>query len=308
MEIIPFHAPVFGEEVEIVKKSINKIALIDADRYKHVVTYRIWQKIMTEGEVHTRSLVIDTIDDYLQHDIFNQFEAKAYVFCFSTPSGKVFRNAIAQEKKYKGNRKGDDPHFYNDKYDDMAFVYEYISGRYKTLFHEDLEADDILSMLQREETFIFSHDKDLKQVPGWHWDMDKYDLYYIKEEVAFQNLMYQILKGDSTDNFGGLKGFGPKALESFKEKMNVNVTNAEHLFHAVLKLYTDKHGIMHGFDTFVEMWTLASMRLNRGDYNKDKYATSFHYIETLVKELYYGKTDAQSNGDDANSKTLSKTD
>lgn len=292
-QIVPFIAPVDDSQtIDISRKDIDKVALIDADRYKHVVTYRVWQKLMNEGEKHTESLLNEVIDYYLSADIFNRFSAKAYIFCFSAPSSKVFRNAIAQEKKYKGHRKGDDPHYYPQKYEDMAYVYEYISSRYSTLFFDDLEADDIISMLQCENTFVFSHDKDLKQVSGLHWDMENYELINITPEDGFRNLIHQILLGDPTDNFGGLKGFGKKALDKFKADMQVNSMGAEDLVHRVMKLYTDKHGIVKGFDTFVEMWTLASMKINRGEYLKEKYALAFLTLESLSKSDTDDSTDA----------------
>ncbi len=286
MEIIPFTAPLVRyEEIDLNKKKIDKIALIDADRYKHVVCYRVYQKLMDEGVPHDAQLLNDTIDNYLSVDIFNRFDADAYIFCFSAPSASVFRHAIAQEKKYKGNREGlKDPYFYSEKYDDLAYVYEYINSRYTTLFFDDLEADDILSMLQNEGTFIFSHDKDLKQVPGWHWDMDMYKLIFISEEQAFTNLVGQLLLGDPTDNIGGLKGFGIKALENFNKMMNVEKMKAEHMIYHVMKLYTNKHGILKGFDTFVEMWNLVSLKIDRGEHLRDKYAVAFHTIEALSKK------------------------
>lgn len=298
--IVPFTAPIDdGVTIDLNKKTIDKIALIDADRYKHVVAYRMWQKLMDEGHDHSHSLVNEVIDDYLSNDIFNRFEAKAYIFCFSAPSSKVFRNHIAQVKKYKGTRKSSDKYFYTNKYDDMAYVFDYIASRYTTLYYDDLEADDLLSLLQREETFIFSHDKDLKQVPGWHWDMNSYQLYRIDEDDAFKNLMYQILTGDATDNITGLQGFGKVALEQFKIRMKD--ASPEALFHSVLKEYTNKYGLMYGFDTFVEMWTLISMRMNRGEYCKDSYNQAFYTIETLCKKLFDDNADAKSNGDDENS-------
>lgn len=282
MERVKFTAPVNNYDmIDLSRKEIDKVALIDADRYKYVVTYRVWQKLMDEGEPHNTAMVNGIIDQYLSTDIFNCFDARAYVFCFSAPSANVFRQVLAQEKKYKGTRIKDDPHFYTNKYEDMAYVYEYIKERYHTLFFGDLEADDIISMLQREETFVFSHDKDLKQVPGWHWDMNKYELVKISEEDAFRNLIDQLLLGDKVDNFNGLKGFGDKALEKFKADVSGPSIRAEHLVYHVMKLYTDRYGILKGFDTFVEMWGLASLRLDRGEYNRDKYATAFYLINKL---------------------------
>jgi hypothetical protein len=193
----------------------------------------------------------------------------------------VFRNGVAQCKKYKGTRADKvDPYDYEGKWTDMASVVSFIAKRYPILVYDDLEADDLLSMLQDgEKTFIFSHDKDLKQVVGYHYQMDIGQLTYTDDEEGFEILIHQILLGDTTDCIPGLKGFGPSALNKFKVMMNG--AGGLPLFIGAVKQYTDKYGILHGIDTFIEMWNLVSMKLNRGDYLKEKYASAFILMESL---------------------------
>ena len=285
MEIIQFRAPVVsGDFQDIVKKNFpNKVALIDADRYKHLVAFRMYGKMMEEGLDHSVELLNEIIESYLSRDIFNNFSCKAYVFCFSAPSKGVFRHSIAQNKRYKGNREGKkDPNYYPDKHNDMAYVYKYINERYHTLLFDDLEADDLLSMLQREEdTFIFSHDKDLKQVEGFHFDMSNNLLTYTTAEVGLKLLFEQILTGDTTDNIVGLAGFGLKGLINFQIE-HPDIT-PEAMFYLVVKKYIDKFGVLNGVDTFVEMWSLLSMKINRGDYFKEKYTQAYSLIDEILK-------------------------
>lgn len=267
-----------------VKKDFSsKVALIDADRYKHLAVYRAFQQI-EDGTPHSKKMIEEIVDDYLYNDIFSKFDAKAFVFCFSAPSKQVFRNWVTQEKQYKGTRgKGADLYDYPQKWDDMAYVYEYILNNHSTLIYSDLEADDLLSMLQHPtHTFIFSHDKDLKQVVGFHYDMQQQLLMYTDEKEGFELLITQILTGDTTDNIPGLKGFGPKALEKFREEV-FHYSDAEMVTAAIGK-YTEKYGMLHGMDMFSEMWQLVSMRLNRGDYTREKYGKAFLLIESLLKD------------------------
>lgn len=267
----------------IKKNFSDKIALIDADRYKHLAVYRAFQRI-NDGEPHSRKMIEEIVDDYLYNDIFSKFSAKAYVFCFSAPSKQIFRNAVAQEKKYKGKRADKvDLYDYPQKWDDMAHAYEYIYQNHSTLIFSDLEADDLLSMLQHPtDTFIFSHDKDLKQVVGFHYDMQQQLLMYTDEKEGFELLATQILTGDTVDNIPGLKGFGEKALEKFREE--TFHYDDEQLIIATIKKFTDKLGMLHGMDTFSEMWQLVSMRLNRGNYAKEKYQKAFLLIEGLLSD------------------------
>ena len=283
IQITPMRAAVYDRE--ITKETTNKIALIDADRYKHLVAYRMYKKINDEGFVRSKELLNEIIEDYLLRDIFSCFSAKAYVFCFSAPSKKVFRNAITQEKKYKGSREGKvDNYFYDGKFEDMAYVFEYIKLRYQTLFFDDLEADDILSFLQNKHTFIFSHDKDLIQVPGTHWDIENYKFIEITEVQGTTTLVLQVLLGDSIDSIPGLKGFGKKAQDTFIEKvLDENMSVAQILFYA-MTLYTNKLGVKVGFDTFVEMWSLVSLKIDRGDYFKEKYAKAYITINSLIEK------------------------
>lgn len=266
-----------------IKRYFNKVALIDADRYKHVVVYRVYQRLQ-EGAEHSPALVDEVISQYLANDIFEKFDARGYIFCFSAPSKNVFRNFIAQEKEYKGNRKNQaDLYDYEQKWSDMAYVYEYVKNRYTAVIAEDLEADDLLSMMQRgEDTFIFSHDKDLKQVVGYHYDMDINQLLYTDEEDSIRILAHQILTGDTTDHIPGLSGFGAKAGEKFL--MECADKNQDEVIKCCLEKFIEKLGPLHGTDTFVEMWNLVSMKLNRGAYLRDRYVKAFATIDALLTE------------------------
>ena len=277
----------YEEEVNLLDKpKTNKIALIDADRYKHVVTYRMWKKIVDEGVLHSKKLVDSVIQDYLDRDIFNCFEAKSYVFCFSAPTGKVFRSYIAKSKLYKGNRKNkQDNHFYPEKYDDMNYIYDYFNKRYVTLLHDDIEADDLLSLLQNDNTFLFTHDGDLKQVPGTHWDLKENCFYEINKEDAFKELMFQILKGAGKDNIPGLKGFGESALSNFKKTIQSQKMSSEAVMFSTQKFFINKYGTIKGIDLFNEQYMLCSTLKPYGDWLKEKYNSSFYTIQQFAKIL-----------------------
>lgn len=253
------------------------VCLIDADRYKHVVTYRVSQEVLS-GTPHSKELVEKYIKEYLEDDIFKKFSAKGYIFCFSAPSKKVFRNHLAQIKKYKGNRDGKvDKNYYPEKFQDMAYVYTYIQARYPVLFDDYLEADDILSFLQDNNTFVFSHDKDLRQVVGYHYNMKFNSLTYTTEDDAVKMIIEQMYTGDTVDNISGLAGIGSKTAGKLMEDKN-----SMRLVFECLQKYIDKHSFMEGVDTFVEMWGLLSMKMNRGDYFKVKYASFFNLRDSII--------------------------
>ena len=175
-----------------VKKHFEKIALIDADKMKHLVAYDVACDLKNNMTRCPNRLSM-FIEERLA-GIFNSFSARGYIFCFSGKSSNTFRSHIAVEKEYKGSRK-EDPTFYEGKIEDMAETVRVVMNAHPTLIFNDLEADDILCFLQTPDTFIYSNDKDLKQIPGTHFDFDKKDLVEISEEQAFRNLCYQMIVG-----------------------------------------------------------------------------------------------------------------
>lgn len=258
--------------VDLEKKHFDLIALIDADILKHLVTYDIHKDLMMNIQ-RSDSQRIQYIEDRLQ-SIFSSFSAKGYIFCFSGKSYSTFRHSIGMEREYKGSRT--DPNFYKGKIEDMSFVVSYISNQYPTLVFSDLEADDVISMLQNDNTFVYSNDKDLLQIPGFHFDLEKWDVYHMSEEKAFYNLVTQVIKGDSTDSIPGLKGYGDKKskelIESKPLKQGINL---------VLREYQLKHGLTEGTDMFCEMWMLVKLRSNRGTYFKEKYKRAFELLNAM---------------------------
>ena len=98
-EMIP---PMFGEEESIEVLKTNRIALIDADKIKHLVTYDIGKSI-ENNDIYGKSL-----EEFAQErldNIFNWIDALGYVFCFSGKSFNTFRYHNAITKEYKGSRK-----------------------------------------------------------------------------------------------------------------------------------------------------------------------------------------------------------
>jgi DNA polymerase-1 len=85
-----------------------------------------------------------------------------------------------------------------------------------------IEADDTLGILATveqvkglrlppvEERVIASIDKDLKTIPGWHYNWRKHDLGVVEqtEEEADREHMLHTLIGDRTDGYPGAPGIG----------------------------------------------------------------------------------------------------
>lgn len=140
----------------------------------------------------------------LTHDLEEQANAEEVIFALS--DRKNWRRNIF--KDYKANRKDmRKPLAYHD-------LTEYVEQHYPTLKFKGIEADDIMGIYADREGFaIWSLDKDLKQCPGRHLVDD--EIVYITKEEGDRFHLYQTLIGDTTDNYPGCPGVGPKGATDF---------------------------------------------------------------------------------------------
>ena len=133
-----------------------------------------------------------------------RFGRKAELRVFLTGSGN-FRDRIATIRPYKGNRTADKPVH-------MAAIRDYMVRQWGAQVIWGYEADDEVSILQTElgdDCVVCGIDKDLLQVPGWHYVPEK----GFKKVSASEGLLRfyaQVLSGDTTDNVPGCYKVGRK--------------------------------------------------------------------------------------------------
>lgn len=127
------------------------------------------------------------------------------ILCFTSKSG--FRRDIYPD--YKSGRKDRKPPGY-------GFLKADILNEESAVQHDQIEADDVLSILARElarelgpaSYVVYSGDKDLAQVPGVHIYRDR-EAFMVSDEDAERNTWRQALTGDTTDGVPGCPGIGP---------------------------------------------------------------------------------------------------
>jgi DNA polymerase-1 len=136
------------------------------------------------------------------------------VFVALTPTGDPsnFRRAILPT--YKENRKEVQRPIILEEMKD------HLRTAWAAKLKPTLEADDILGIvatnpkLHAGEKVIVSMDKDLKTIPGLHWNPDKDDdIRKVSLEAADRFHLYQTLIGDDVDNYAGCPGVGPVKAE-----------------------------------------------------------------------------------------------
>jgi DNA polymerase-1 len=118
---------------------------------------------------------------------------------------------------YKANRKdAPRPQHGND-------LRDYLSTDFGAVTTTGIEADDALGILQCHahnngffnDTCIVSTDKDLDQIPGWHYNFTKRNLYWVTQDEADRALLLQLITGDVSDNVPGIRGMGPKKAAKY---------------------------------------------------------------------------------------------
>ena len=204
------------------------------------------------------------IVDLLMFDLPDCTDYEGYL---SLDSESNFRNAIAVTAPYKGNRTASKPHHYDLIRERLLTYWDFhgIIGQ---------EADDSLAQEQTEKgdkTVIVSIDKDMLQVPGWHYNFVTRKLNYISRYDGFHSFCVQMLMGDRIDNIVGLAGVGIKTAQKILTGLPFGCS----LLDEVAAQYK-KHGDTE-LKHFKENAKLLWLR-RRKDYGEE-------YIDYLIKEL-----------------------
>ena len=156
--------------------------------------------------------------------------------CFSSPNN--FRKKILSD--YKSNRSGvRKPVCFN-------IAKDYLREQYDAFESNWLEADDLMGVKNTmfpEHCCIVSIDKDLLTVPGWHWDFDKKEIFFIDQITADYNFYMQTLAGDSTDGYKGCPGIGKVKAQRILDKA---IEEDEDMWDAVVETYA-KAGFGHEY-------------------------------------------------------------
>ena len=116
---------------------------------------------------------------------------------------------------YKGTRKPLEDHIKEA----LNYGHQYMVDKYNAVMADNMEADDLVAIWAAErrsdagDYTVVGIDKDLLQIPGWHYNFVKKESQFIDEDTANLKLMLQCLTGDSSDNIPGIKGIGPKKAD-----------------------------------------------------------------------------------------------
>lgn len=213
---------------------MKRLSLIDADSIVYIVAYN-HQDDFEEMVLQSCDSVVDSI--------LTKTQADYYIGFFSGKNN--FRDTVYKYAKYKGTRPPKPEWFVKWE----RTIKDYLITKWGFYVTDGFEADDALSIgystWNNEYTLIFcSPDKDIKQIPGLHFDYRKMDseIFTITPEQASYNYYLQLLTGDADDNVVGIPGLGPvkaaKVLEDCIDGMD--------RYYAVRKKYLQTFGEYYG--------------------------------------------------------------
>ena len=182
------------------------IAIIDGDSIPFML-----------GWVHKEHQNIDEMEKSVDTFLENLFLLTGADMYYGALAGneQSFRHDVYKAKSYKANRA--------DLQDHMIFwrpiVAGYLHGKWKFDCQSGLEADDLVNTAalsvksQRHEFTVCGVDKDLKQIPGMHFDYRKNEFCTVDEHQATYNFFRMMLEGDTVDNIMGIPGMGEKKAQ-----------------------------------------------------------------------------------------------
>ena len=193
------------------------IALIDAD----IVVYKATASLDTPDEMIEPGLYRFDYPVALMNakefckSIVEQTGADDAILCFTSTFN--YRKEIIPT--YKGNRVSRKPIMYSAVKEEIQKW-----ARFRSLTKIGLEADDVLGILHTGplagESVICTIDKDLRTVPGLHfnWDKEFNGVEEVSEDEADRAFYEQIITGDHTDGYSGAVGWGPKKAKELLDQ------------------------------------------------------------------------------------------
>lgn len=240
--------------VEQVEFPQDLIALIDADSLPYVISYE-HRETPPEEEV----MVILSVDSVIT-EILEACKTKKYIG-FLAGDFKTTRYHTASIAPYKGKR-APLPEWYTRW---APVVKKRLVEEHNFHHTYGIESDDALAIIATEigtdKVIICSNDKDMRQLPGYHFDLGKRKNIIVTPEEAAYNFWEQMIKGDGTDNIKGIPKHGDAAVLKILGKKDEPSIPIEQFQSTVFMAYVSALGVMASH-YFAENYSLLRLRRN----------------------------------------------
>jgi hypothetical protein len=227
--------------VESFKYKKDLDAYIDGDETLE------WEKTKTAGPLRdSLSNLKHIINKIANNPRFSSYEV------FIAGEGNFRKELVDYYKKDR------DPFSIPLHYDQL---HAYLRRKYNAVVVNGEEVDDRVSILCYQNPLthvICSIDKDLDNTPGFHYNPDKDEFYYVDPQTADYLFYRQMLTGDGVDSIPGLPGIGIKKAEPIL----ADAESLEDMCKTVYDAYVAKG---YDYDYFVEQGRLLWMRREEGE-------------------------------------------
>lgn len=206
------------------------LALLDAD----IIAYRCAATAQFDPEWVATSRCNALVEQILQ-----EVKADQYRLYLSGPVN--FRKKIYPA--YKANRVQPPPVH-------LAASKKFLVEQWGAVWTDGYEADDALGINQTKwpldapinydykgqfQSIICSIDKDLKQIPGLHYNFVKKEFDEVSVEQGLRSFYTQVLVGDPSDNVKGCPGIG----KAKAPRILAGCSTEQEMFDAVREAYND---------------------------------------------------------------------
>lgn len=203
--------------------------LVDGD----IVAYRCAASCLRQGQLVDPVEIAQVRVNDLMYRIIQETESTAYrVFI-----GGVDNFRYQLYPAYKGNRKD------TEKPPWLEACREQLVVEWQAQVVNGMETDDMLGILQTDDTVIASIDKDLLMIPGKHFNFVKQEFYNVSPLDGIRHFYLQLIMGDRSDNIPGYDGVmrikPPKFLLPLIADLEACETEEE-MDSLVKDVYTDK--------------------------------------------------------------------
>ena len=222
-------------KAEDVKAAMATFAKEGRD-LSHFVKWERTEVEPSENALHTCKLQINDIVEQVE----GKFGLKADLSLYLTGTGN-FREKIATIRPYKGNRPPwAKPRLYRE-------LRQYMVDVWGAKVIHDQEADDEVAIQQThaiaegKPSVICGIDKDLWQVPGWHYSTNKRGFARISPQLGLRLFFRQVLSGDATDNIGGVYKLGAVKAKRLIEP-GMSLADMERVCLGAYQASLDKYG------------------------------------------------------------------
>tara|TARA_R110000787_G_scaffold126282_2_gene237546 strand:- start:3090 stop:3803 length:714 start_codon:yes stop_codon:yes gene_type:complete len=197
--------------------------LVDGDILAYRAAFATQDDLPKDAEEKVEILLDFVLEETLDFVTPDQYEVY-----LTGPTN--FRSEVAKSYPYKGNRKS------TPKPTHLRHIREYLIKKFGAIVSEGEEADDLIAIEATRlgpNTVVASIDKDMLQIPCWHFNFNRKEWTQVSEWDGDKFFYTQILTGDAADNIKGLKGIGPKKAD----KILVDCKSVDELWEACVKAY-----------------------------------------------------------------------